>query len=57
MFKSRLRKIVENWSNVDLTCGYSSICEHFKEESETCTRALDKNYCGSFKGFSKRDNL
>lgn len=56
MFKSRLREIAEKLCNVDLTCEYSSICEHYKEDSVTCTEELDKNYCGEFKRIEARDN-
>lgn len=57
MFKSRLREIAEKLCNVDLKCEYSSQCKHFNDDSVTCTKTLDKNYCGEFKRIEARNNI
>jgi hypothetical protein len=54
MFKSRLKTIAEKLCNVK--CEYSSTCKRFNAESETCTKALDKRYCGEFKRIEARNN-
>lgn len=34
-----------------IVCEYSPKCTGYKENSYTCQKALDKNYCGFYKRF------
>lgn len=57
MIKTRLREIAEKLCNVYFKCEYAKKCEHFKDDSITCTEEPDKRYCGEFNAFTKRDNI
>ncbi|GEM_PF-6255321 len=35
----------------DTKCEYISRCDGYRDDSYTCTEALDKNYCGTYKIF------
>jgi hypothetical protein len=35
----------------DVKCEYTSRCAGYKNDSYTCTKALDKRYCGIYKLF------
>lgn len=35
----------------DMKCEYTSKCTAYKDDSYTCTEALDKRYCGIYKLF------
>lgn len=35
----------------DTKCEYTSKCTAYKDNSYTCTEALDKSYCGIYKLF------
>lgn len=35
----------------DMKCEYTSKCTAYKDNSYTCTEALDKSYCGIYKLF------
>lgn len=51
MAKTRLSTIAEKLGIFTFKCEYSKRCKHFNKESETCMEALDKSYCGAYKGF------
>ncbi|MEN6290956.1 MAG: hypothetical protein ABFD07_02925 [Methanobacterium sp.] len=38
---------------LDLVCEYKDRCEGYRDDSETCTKALDKNFCGTYRQFEK----
>ncbi len=52
MAKTRLHEIATKLVVLSLKCEYSSRCGGFKENSATCTAALDKTYCGIYKAFA-----
>lgn len=37
-------------------CEYKAKCAGYKENSETCTKALDKRYCGTYRQFLGSDS-
>lgn len=48
MPKTRLRQIYDKIKNKRDVCEFSSFCKHFQDDSDTCIKALDKTYCGTY---------
>jgi len=48
MFDSPLSRLAVKLGILALRCEYSSKCKHFKRDSDTCMKALDKTYCGAY---------
>jgi hypothetical protein len=34
-----------------LECEYKTICDAYRANSDTCTKEIDRNYCGAWRGF------
>jgi len=48
----KIFNIVSGVTNLfDKKCEYISRCAGYKDDSYTCTEALDKSYCGIYKDF------
>lgn len=41
----------------DTKCEYTSKCTAYREDSYTCTEALDKSYCGIYKLFCNNPEI
>jgi len=48
MFDSPLSRVAQKLGIYTSRCEFSSFCKHFKRDSDTCMKALDKTYCGAY---------
>jgi len=51
MFDSALSRVARQLGVITSKCEYATHCDYYRDNSETCTNALDKSYCGLYKGF------
>ena len=56
MFDSALSRVARQLGIITSKCEYASHCDCFRNDSETCTKELDKTYCGMYNRFMEASN-